>query len=151
VNEIRKSLNMDRKTLPINTRDLNRISSLGTKRERELHAQIKKTQNTGGVEKLQSLQDRDPTDPAGPAGPAGPADKGKGKAASTVVPDTAKVAQKWYQDNLAFFTNLPVPADIKDEVLSRLHFLKSIGHRDVHQDDTESQVDRAHELAQRLQ
>jgi hypothetical protein len=117
----------------------------------EIDAQIKQIQNTGDVEKLQSLQDRDSADPTDPTDPADPADKGKGKAASTVVSDTAKAIEEWYQDNLAFFTNLPVPADMKDEVQSRLHLLKSIAHRDVHQDNTESQVERDHELARRLQ
>jgi hypothetical protein len=134
---------MDRKTLPINTRDLDTISSLGMKREGELHAQTKQIQNMGDVEKLEGLQDRDSADPIDPADPTDP----PGKAAPTVVPNTAKVVEKWFQDNLAFFTNLPVPADVKDELLRRFHRLASVAKQTLYR-DIESQVERDRELAQ---
>jgi hypothetical protein len=150
---------MDRKTLPINTRDLNTTYSPGTKQEQEIHAQIKQIQNTGDVERFEGLQNgdsADPIDPADPTDPSGKADsrdKGKGKAAPTVpwtVPKTVKGVQEWHQDDLSFFTNLPIPEDIRDEVLSRVHRLTSLAHRAVYQ-DIESQIQRDHELAQNPQ
>jgi hypothetical protein len=143
---------MDGKTLPINTRNLNRIYSLGTKREREIHAQTEKIQDTGNGKKPQSLQGQDPADPPGDTGDTGGRDNGKGKSASTMpwgVPKTAKAVEEWYQNGLVLITNLPYPADEKDELLRRLHRWVS-AQRSVYQ-DTRSQVERDHELAQRPQ
>jgi hypothetical protein len=149
---------MDRKTLPINTRDLNTIHSLGTKQEQEIHAQTKQIQKTGDVERLEGLQDRDsadPIDPADPTDPSGKADsrdKGKGKAAPTVpwtVLKTVKGVEEVYQDDLAFIANLPNTPDQKEQMLRRLDRWAD-AQRAVCQ-DIGNQVKRDHELAQNPQ
>jgi hypothetical protein len=143
-----KVLNMDRTTLPSNTRDENgffdvgRKRSLQTRQECEVHTQAKKTQNTGDIEKPQSLQDRDPahppgdTDTIGGTGNPGGRDNRKGKSASTEswsVPKTARTVEEWYYQGLALITNLPYPADAKDELLRRLRLWAS-AQRAIYQD-----------------
>jgi hypothetical protein len=146
---------MDRKTLPINTRDLNTIYSLGTKQEQELHAQTKQIQNMGDVERLEGLQDRDPADHPGDTGNTdntGGRDNGKGKAVATgpwSVPKTAKGVEDVYQDDLAFIANLPNTPDEKDQMLRRLHRWAD-AQRAVYQ-DIGGQAESDHQLARRLQ